>query len=84
MISLYKLRSVCPGKPRAAELVPLEDYMFKFIEAKEVSNITDPSTTLGIEVTDPEVAALCGLGNLDGQHVRRDDWMTGLAAACPT
>jgi hypothetical protein len=42
--------------------------MFKFIEAKKPSDILDPSTTLGIEITVPEVATRCGLGNLDGQH----------------
>ena len=54
--------------------------MFKFIEAKNVSDIVDPGTTLGIEITDPDVAKLCRLGNLDGQHVVHDDWMSGLAA----
>lgn len=54
--------------------------MFKFIEAKTIADIVDPSTTLGIEITDPAVAAQCKLGNLDGQHVTRDDWMAGLAA----
>lgn len=29
---------------------------------------TDPARTLGIEVTDPAVAAMCGLGNIDPQH----------------
>lgn len=42
--------------------------MFKFIEAKNVSDIADPSTTLGIEITDHDVVARCGLGNVDGQH----------------
>ena len=42
--------------------------MFKFIHARTTSDIFDPSTTLGIEITVPEIAALCGLGNLDGQH----------------
>ncbi len=54
--------------------------MFKFIEAKTIADIVDPSTTLGIEITDPDVATRCKLGNLDGQHVRRVDWMAGLAA----
>lgn len=42
--------------------------MFTFIHARSVSDIVDPSTTLGIEITVPEIAALCGLGNIDGQH----------------
>lgn len=42
--------------------------MFKFIEAKQVADIVDPSTTLGIEITDKAIAARCGLGNIDGQH----------------
>lgn len=42
--------------------------MFKFIHAKTTADIVDPSTTLGIEITVPEIAALCGLGNVDGQH----------------
>lgn len=42
--------------------------MFKFIEARTPADIADPSTTLGIEITDKDVAACCGLGNLDGQH----------------
>jgi len=54
--------------------------MFKFIEAKTIADIVDPDTTLGIEITDRDVATRCGLGNLDGQHVARDDWMAGLAA----
>ena len=43
-------------------------FRFRFIEARNVSDIVDPSTTLGIEITDKDVAACCGLGNLDGQH----------------
>ena len=54
--------------------------MFKFIEAKKPKDIVDPDTTLGIEITDKDVAARCRLGNLDGQHVARTDWMSGLAA----
>lgn len=46
--------------------------MFKFIEAKTVNDIVDPSTTLGIEITDKDVAARCHLGNLDGQHFLTD------------
>lgn len=42
--------------------------MFKFIEAKTVNDITEPGTTLGIEITDKDVATCCRLGNLDGQH----------------
>lgn len=42
--------------------------MFKFIHAKQASDIVDPSATLGIEITDRDIAALCGLGNIDGQH----------------
>lgn len=42
--------------------------MFKFIHARVPSDIVDPSTTLGIEITDKSVSALCGLGNVDGQH----------------
>jgi hypothetical protein len=42
--------------------------MFKFVHAKTAADIIDPSTTLGIEITVPEIAGLCGLGNIDGQH----------------
>lgn len=41
---------------------------FSFLETKNPADITNPNGTLGIEVTIPEVAALCHLGNLDGQH----------------
>lgn len=54
--------------------------MFKFIEAKKPEDVVDPNTTLGIEITDKDVASRCRLGNLDGQHVERNDWMAGLAA----
>jgi len=42
--------------------------MYKFIVAKQVADIIDPEKTLGIEITDPAVAAACGLGNIDPQH----------------
>lgn len=57
--------------------------MFKFIEAKSVNDIVDPSTTLGIEITDKDVAACCRLGNLDGQHGTGQDWIPARYATAP-
>lgn len=42
--------------------------MFKFIHTKQVFDIVEPRATLGIEITDPVIAARCELGNIDGQH----------------
>lgn len=55
--------------------------MFKFIHARAVADIVDPSTTLGIEITDRAVAALCRLGNIDGQHGTGDCSYDGEAVA---
>lgn len=41
---------------------------FTFIHARMPSDILDPGTTLGIEITDAAVSTRCGLGNIDGQH----------------
>lgn len=57
--------------------------MFKFIEAKTVADVADPSNTLGIEITDPDVAALCRLGNIDGQHNTGRSIWPGNDRACP-
>jgi len=42
--------------------------MYKFEVANRFSPLSDPEHTLGIEITDPQVAAQCGLGNIDPQH----------------
>lgn len=52
---------------------------FSFIHAKSASDIVDPSTTLGIEITVDEVAARCSIDNLDGQHGAPSKYF-GLAA----
>lgn len=41
----------------------------------------DGSTVLGIEVTVPELAARCGLGNLDPQHLGGDAQVAAIEAA---
>lgn len=41
--------------------------MFHFIATTNPADITDSSHTVGVEVTTPEVAALCRV-NIDGQH----------------
>ena len=41
----------------------------------------DPDATLGVEVTTPELAQLCGLGNLDPQHTGGDASTAAIEAA---
>lgn len=52
--------------------------MYTFIAARSASDITDSAHTLGVEVTIPEVARQCWLGNVDGQHARGEQDEIGL------
>lgn len=55
--------------------------MYKFAHIRTTADITDPEHTLGIEVTIPELAARCGLGNIDGQHGTGICWRSEMGAS---